>query len=746
MIKIIGALFVLAGMQMGFAGESGFINPDLKWPTMPIRVCWDGHQMTEMGANNVITHRDISVEQGWVEQAIDNTWEFYGAVDFDWRYSTGPDCGIIIKLLYDIEHTVKHGKEMREYVIASAGLSPNMILDFSIEPKNLKENKPDWSTLSASKKTDFRKLWIMHAAIHEFGHALGFYHEHKRTDKDKALVGSTDPNGGPEDKEKIVSQVVTTGYYDKYSIMNYYALNRYAGEPNTILSCGDVAAIRTLYAPNPGHSYLATCCTVEKISLLGKTPDWPEKFTDKSCSQPSTTAPGGVNGNIPTDPPTNSGNSLRMSNGIPQTNTQYTNDYSMAFGWEIARETQNGVPGYRISFYVKPGSAIYTDNTMKLKAGLTSNSASSGTPYSVPPFTGGVVNPSVSSEKRSSADGTMISKTEVWIPKGAGLYDPTIGEFYTETATLPANVPWWTVTKVGNVYRIDANHKVFTIDGIGNGPFAGSLPYEPFTLASFSPFSNTSLSTSFANVPSQTVDGVLKTLPFKMAKTELTQQNYWLVMGKAPSTRTTGTTPLKPAEGMRFNEAILFCNRLSLLEGLDSVYTYTGAYFMNASSQNAGNFDGRCYKITDLEADTSKNGYRLPTPDEWSWAMKARASTKFYWGNGDMWTSTESRPYAWGWYSFPTGTPREPQEVGTVKIPNSWNLYDLVGNVAEYVWHKPATGLDKTANIGGSFVESDDALRLRNANETYSGGDIGFRIIRKGHNISLTPIMMLLLQ
>jgi formylglycine-generating enzyme required for sulfatase activity len=98
-----------------------------------------------------------------------------------------------------------------------------------------------------------------------------------------------------------------------------------------------------------------------------------------------------------------------------------------------------------------------------------------------------------------------------------------------------------------------------------------------------------------------------------------------------------------------------------------------------------------------------------------------------------------------GCYSTPSGTPREPQEVGT-KILNSWKLYDLVGNVAEYVWHKPATGLEKTANIGGSFVEPDYALRLRNANKTFADKDIGFRIVRKGRDFSLIPIMMLLLQ
>ena len=361
------------------------------------------------------------------------------------------------------------------------------------------------------------------------------------------------------------------------------------------------------------------------------------------------------------------------------------------------------------------------------------------TPIPVPDFTGGEPVPGYPDERRTSADGSLVSRTSVWIPKGAGSFDGTTGEFYKAFDALPAGTSWWNYKKAGAAFQVEWNFKAFSIDGIANGPFDGSLPYEPFDLARFTPFDNSSLATSFVNIHSQKQDGVLKILPFKMAQTELTQMNYWLVMGKDPTGRYPSNNPLKPADGMRYYEAVLFCNRLSEIEGLDTAYSYSGAYFENASTHNVGAYTGLCKKLVDLQVDTSKTGYRLPTPEEWAWAMKAGASTKYYWGDGDMWTSNQFLPYEWGLSSaYPAGV-SEPQ-VGGQKLPNRWRLYDMVGNLKEFVWVAGA----QSAHIGGSYFSNDDALRTELS--SYTSTDQGFRIIRKGRDIPpLAPLLHLLL-
>ena len=80
----------------------------------------------------------------------------------------------------------------------------------------------------------------------------------------------------------------------------------------------------------------------------------------------------------------------------------------------------------------------------------------------------------------------------------------------------------------------------------------------------------------------------------------------------------------------------------------------------------------------------SSRGKRLPTEAEFEYASRAGTKTKYYWGNeiginnancigcGSIWDGTKTSPVA----SFP---------------PNPWGLYDMIGNVWEWVndWYYP---------------------------------------------------------
>jgi formylglycine-generating enzyme required for sulfatase activity len=77
-------------------------------------------------------------------------------------------------------------------------------------------------------------------------------------------------------------------------------------------------------------------------------------------------------------------------------------------------------------------------------------------------------------------------------------------------------------------------------------------------------------------------------------------------------------------------------------------------------------------------------GYRLPTAAEWEYAARAGTNTATY--NGDLddaWATCATRSAVLGPIAWYCGNSRTTQPVGT-RDPNEWELYDMLGNVAEW--------------------------------------------------------------
>jgi formylglycine-generating enzyme required for sulfatase activity len=174
------------------------------------------------------------------------------------------------------------------------------------------------------------------------------------------------------------------------------------------------------------------------------------------------------------------------------------------------------------------------------------------------------------------------------------------------------------------------------------------------------------------------------------------------------------TDPTHPVVGVSWFDAIAYANWRSDREGLTPCYSIAGT------------------RVTWI---ASCAGYRLPTEAEWEYAARAGSS------NGGAGRLVAVSATAWTAENSGGRT----HAVGE-KLPNAWGLYDMPGNVWEWVWDFFApypwaaqtdpigpTGGNRRVNRGGSWEY--DETGCRPANRGYYAPDhrraeIGFRLAR----------------
>jgi formylglycine-generating enzyme required for sulfatase activity len=221
-----------------------------------------------------------------------------------------------------------------------------------------------------------------------------------------------------------------------------------------------------------------------------------------------------------------------------------------------------------------------------------------------------------------------------------------------------------------------------------------------------------------------------------IGETEVTQELFLAVMGTNPSyfDGSPGGSPAKdtpvgesqerrPVENVSWYDAIAFCNKLSLLDGKDPVYSVTVSGLevpwatLAYSAIPTGTTDADWDAAT---MDMTKNGYRLPTEMEWMWAAMGADKTvqpntagysKAFAGSSG---SNSIDDYAWHYGNSGSKT----HEVGK-KAANELGLKDMGGNVWEWCWdwngsYPGGTQTDYTAT-SGSYPVLRGAAWITNA-------------------------------
>ncbi len=168
---------------------------------------------------------------------------------------------------------------------------------------------------------------------------------------------------------------------------------------------------------------------------------------------------------------------------------------------------------------------------------------------------------------------------------------------------------------------------------------------------------------------------------FYLGKYPVTQQQWEAVMGNNPSNFKGGSLPV---ETVSWDDAQIFIHKLNQLSG--------------------------------------KKLYRLPTEAEWEYACRAGTTSEYYFGDD----ASQLGEYAW----FGGNSGQTTHPVGQKK-PNEWGLYDMAGNVWEWMDSNWSGSSDRAVRGGGWSADYwyCRSAQSAGASPEHLGSSNGFRLV-----------------
>ena len=274
-----------------------------------------------------------------------------------------------------------------------------------------------------------------------------------------------------------------------------------------------------------------------------------------------------------------------------------------------------------------------------------------------------------------------------------------------------------------------------------------AIPVLPSTQAVFVKIAGTEITGKETWTPKSEVfvSGRAITIPTLLVSDhEVTRGEFKDVMGTDPSkasaydangTKLTGDAVFNnPVNYVSWYDAIAYCNKLSIKEGLTPCYTVKDVNF--SALEYSGIPTSRNSAWDAATCDFTADGYRLPTEAEWEYL--ARGGENYKYAGSDTVDDV-------AWYTSnikDTGT----REVKT-KQANAYGLYDMSGNVWEWCWDLRGSinsTTDSAGSASGSYrvrrggswgsLDSFCAVSKRFSIDPYDrGSSCGLRVVRNAN-------------